>query len=559
MGRKAIADQTLKEARKLSYVPDSDSRRNTSDTVDATACVTYTRVSTSGQAEDGVSLEMQKTRMEAYACSKGWQVVRNYEDGGVSGSKMNRPALDELMKDAAAGQFKSVLVYKLDRLSRSVADYYALSAQLQRHEVGLVSITQDFDTTTAAGRMMQNILVGFAAFERDLIVERTTDAEARMKEQGTLVCGRAPFGFRHVDKQLRYNQETLDVARDILKRATSGEPEREIARSLGLTRDQIRSVLHNSLFAGKIAYGRRGKNGTRVPYGKWQYVDYVGIDPILSFDAWLQLQQELGIRSDRSEGHTLPFFGRLLYCTKCGHLLSAHGNAKRKKTKYACQSSGQAQKACGTQLWEHYLTPVVLKKLSEELRGLSPRFDGKERLAALDARTLKCDRDITVLEARLANPDMSVEKVRQRIGELRELKRTTLQERAVVDMERAQLDEVRAILADFEPFFAKLDRKSQLEVMRRFVKRIDLGVTNIVIHWRFSETDCTVGRLEVSPEARKKGHGGRVVEIGGIDNLGVQLDASYGLLLNLLPNLPADGERQPSKQRKARRGKRVRA
>src|SRR5450756_1958600 len=82
---------------------------------------------------------------------------------------------------------------------------------------------------------------------------------------------------------------------------------------------------------------------------------------------------------------------------------------------------------------------------------------------------------------------------------------------------------------------------------------------NIVIHWRFSETDCMVGRVEVSPKARKRGVRGRVVEIGAIDNIGDQLDASYGLLLNLLPNLPANAERRPSKQRKARRGKRASA
>jgi hypothetical protein len=80
---------------------------------------------------------------------------------------------------------------------------------------------------------------------------------------------------------------------------------------------------------------------------------------------------------------------------------------------------------------------------------------------------------------------------------------------------------------------------------------------NIIIHWRFSENECQVPRLEVSPRTRKTGVRGRVVEIGAIDNLGGQLDAAYGLLLNLLPNLPAAAERQPSKQRKARRGKRA--
>ena len=126
-------------------------------------------------------------------------------------------------------------------------------------------------------------------------------------------------------------------------------------------------------------------------------------------------------------------------------------------------------------------------------------------------------------------------------------------QRASVDEERARLDEVKGVLADFEPFFHSLDRQGQLEVIRKFVKRIDLGVTNIVIHWRFSENECELTRSEVSPRARKKGHGGRVVEIGAIDNIGVQLDASYGLLVNLLPNHPSDAERRPSKQRKAGR------
>src|SRR5450756_734602 len=80
---------------------------------------------------------------------------------------------------------------------------------------------------------------------------------------------------------------------------------------------------------------------------------------------------------------------------------------------------------------------------------------------------------------------------------------------------------------------------------------------NIVIHWRFSENECQVPRLEVSPRTRKTGVRGRVVEIGAIDKLGGQLDASYGLLLNLLPNLPADAERQPSKHRKSLRGRRA--
>ena len=107
--------------------------------------------------------------------------------------------------------------------------------------------------------------------------------------------------------------------------------------------------------------------------------------------------------------------------------------------------------------------------------------------------------------------------MKQRLAELHELKSRILQECATVDVQRAQLDEIRGILADFEPFLERLVRRNQFQVMRRFIRRIDLGVTNIVIHWRFSDTDCTVGRLEVSPKEKKKGGGDRVVEIGGLE------------------------------------------
>ena len=485
-----------------------------SEETDARKCAIYTRVSTSEQATEGVSLEMQKSRLEAYALSRGWSVFQHYEDGGLSGATTNRPALNRMMTDATIGQFAVVLVYKIDRLSRKPADLFALCDKLATHDVGFISITQPFDTTTAAGKMMLGMLGVVAGFERDLIIERTSDAEARMKERGTLVCGPAPFGFRHQDKKLLYDEETLPVAKEILRRAISGEPERELARSLGLTRDQIRSVLHNPLFAGKIAYKKRGKKGTRVPYSKWMYVDYIGIEPILDFDDWLRLQQELGLRSDRSEGLTLPLFGRMIYCTKCKHLLSAHGSSKRNKTKYACQSAGNGQKACGAQLLEHNLLPVFLSKLSQELHHFVPKFDGADRLTETDRKITKYDRDITQLEGRLAIPEVSVEKVRDRIAVLRTLKHEALQERAEIEEEKTQLEEVTNVLANFEPFFHSLDRKSQLEIIHRFAKRIDLEVTNIVIHWRFSENECQVPRLEVSPRTRKTGVRGRVVEIG---------------------------------------------
>jgi hypothetical protein len=111
------------------------------------------------------------------------------------------------------------------------------------------------------------------------------------------------------------------------------------------------------------------------------------------------------------------------------------------------------------------------------------------------------------------------------------LKHEALQERAEIEEEKTQLEEVTNVLANFEPFFHSLDRKSQLEIIHRFAKRIDLEVTNIVIHWRFSKNECQVPRLEVSPRTRKTGVRGRVVEIGANRQ---SCDPSITLLLKLV-------------------------
>jgi hypothetical protein len=213
----------------------------------------------------------------------------------------------------------------------------------------------------------------------------------------------------------------------------------------------------------------------------------------------------------------LPLFGRLIQCGTCQHLLSAHGNAHNGKTKYACQSAGEKQAACGTQVWEHYLLPAVLKELSKMLKGYHPGFDGATRIAEVDARLARIDKDIRVLESRFAVPDASVEAIQTRIAELREARHQTLQERVVLDEQQERLQSVQNALDDFGKFFGLLDRKSQLEAMQRFVKRIDLGVTDIVIHWWFSAEVSTLPRTEVSPRRGRKGLSGRVVEIGGLE------------------------------------------
>src|SRR5690606_34490133 len=134
------------------------------------ACI-YKRVSTSAQV-DGISLQLQEERLRAYAMAHGWEIVAVYEDAGLSGGSTDRPAYQRMMNDAKRRAFDIILVYKLDRLTRSVRDFHELANHLESYGVSLVSVTQNIDTSSPTGRLLRNILVDFANFERELIAER---------------------------------------------------------------------------------------------------------------------------------------------------------------------------------------------------------------------------------------------------------------------------------------------------------------------------------------------------------------------------------------------------
>jgi DNA invertase Pin-like site-specific DNA recombinase len=154
-------------------------------------CAIYTRVSTDEQTvRDYNSLHAQRDACEAYVASQrteGWVLVEHhYDDGGFSGGTLDRPALRRLLADVEAGRVDVVVVYKIDRLSRSLSDFVKLVETFDRHDVTFVSVTQSFNTTTSMGRLTLNILLSFAQFEREVIGERIRDKFVASRAR---VCG----------------------------------------------------------------------------------------------------------------------------------------------------------------------------------------------------------------------------------------------------------------------------------------------------------------------------------------------------------------------------------
>ena len=170
-------------------------------------CAIYTRVSTDqGLEQDFNSLDAQREASEAYIKSQaheGWRLVRDrYDDGGFSGGSMDRPALQKLLIDVQARRIDVIVVYKVDRLTRSLADFAKLVETFDAHGVSFVSVTQSFNTTTSMGRLTLNVLLSFAQFEREVTGERIRDKIAASKKKGMWMGGVVPLGYRVEDRAL---------------------------------------------------------------------------------------------------------------------------------------------------------------------------------------------------------------------------------------------------------------------------------------------------------------------------------------------------------------------
>src|SRR2546426_10033247 len=186
-------------------------------------CAIYTRKSSEHNLDLAFSsLDAQREACEAYIRSQaheGWRLIPGrYDDGAFSGASLDRPALQQLLADVRAGTIDIVLVYKVDRLTRSLADFAKLIELFDAHGVSFVSVTQSFNTSSSMGRLTLNVLLSFAQFERELIGERLRDKIAASKRKGIWVGGPVPLGYAAVDKKILVVEAEAAAVRTIFAR-----------------------------------------------------------------------------------------------------------------------------------------------------------------------------------------------------------------------------------------------------------------------------------------------------------------------------------------------------
>src|ERR1700674_775918 len=320
-------------------------------------CAIYTRVSTEyGLEEDFNSLDNQREASEAYIKSQaheGWRLIRDrYDDGGFSGGSMDRPALAKLLDDVRARRVDVIVVYKVDRLTRSLADFAKLVELFDEHDVSFLSVTQSFNTTTSMGRLTLDMLLSFAQFEREITGERIRDKVAASKKKGIWMGGAVPLGYRVENRSLHVVEDQADFVRDLFRRylevgsvvrlkvVLDAENVRLPIRTVGtgratggglISRGHIYHILSNPIYAGRLRHRGQVHEGVHAA--------------IVEDDVWNRVQQRLAGQTQKRKApseDTPSFLPGKLFDDR-GHRM------------------GPSHAAKGGRRWRYYISRAVLK------------------------------------------------------------------------------------------------------------------------------------------------------------------------------------------------------
>ncbi|MFA5337652.1 MAG: recombinase family protein, partial [Candidatus Omnitrophota bacterium] len=325
-------------------------------------CAAYCRKSVEERAEETFgSIENQHEAILSFIAShkhEGWTAINErYDDNGFTGSNTNRPSLQKLINDIKEGKVNMVVVYKLDRLSRSLVDFVQILKFFAEHDVAFASITQPIDTSTSTGKLMLHILSSFAEFERELISERTRDKMGAARKRGQWLGGRPPLGYDIAKdkKELVVNQEDAGLIREIFALYLKGNSLLKVAQIInekgyrtkqatakngkvfggikfGIT--HIQSIITNVLYLGKVCYAGQIYDGQQ--------------EAIIDEETFKKAQERLKEnRVERRATKNIECTGLLthiLHCKTCGNFMFHTYTLKHKTHKYRYYVCSNAQK-----------------------------------------------------------------------------------------------------------------------------------------------------------------------------------------------------------------------
>jgi DNA invertase Pin-like site-specific DNA recombinase len=417
-------------------------------------CAVYTRKSSEeGLEQEFNSLDAQRDACEAYILSQrpeGWILVPDrYDDGGVSGGTLERPALKRLMADIERGLVDVVVVYKIDRLSRSLLDFARLVEVFDGNSVTFVSVTQAFSTTTSMGRLTLNVLLSFAQFEREVIGERIRDKFAASRARGLWMGGHPPFGYEVADRKLIVSEADATAVRAIFERFVTLGSATKLVRELadrGIRNRAGRPIDKGFLYrmlGNRVYLGEAVHKGRSFP-GEHQ--------PMIAQDLWDRVHDILvespRKRAARSRAQTPALLKGLIFGPTGAAMSPTHTRRKGR-------------------LYRYYVSQDVLKRGEASCPV--------RRVAAGEIEAAVVDQLRRVLTA----PEIIV----------RTWKAARAQDRSITE------DEVRDALFSFDPIWDALFPAEQSRIVQLLVDRVDVGVDGLDIHIRTEGLTGLVGEL----------------------------------------------------------------
>ena len=444
----------------------------------------YIRVSTDAQCEEGYSVDAQKEMLEAYCRSKGWKTYEFYIDGGFTGSNIDRPAMQRMIEEVKGGQISAVVVYKLDRLSRSQKDtLYLIEDVFNPAGADFTSLNENLDTATPMGRAMLGIMSAFAQLERETIRERTRmGMKERVKEGLWMGGGRTPFGYDYDRTRgiLVPNQEA-DTVRRIYDLYLMGYSAARIAEMVGLKHDkQVRDILVRRSNIGLIQY-----NG----------VEYQGKhEPIIRREVFEKAMRMMQDRSNRRLLTSDRLLSGLVYCGRCGARMRYQKWGKKgyKLSCYSQQSSKQYlihDPDCDNpKPWADEVEEAVVQEFLGRTLERSEAEENTESVSAVDLikeHLAQARKKLARLYSLYSEQDddvllESIERQRKSIADIQaRLEREQAMEESAGQRMRAQ-EEIRQ-LAQAWPHMTVDEQRS---VLREAIERVEIDGSRIDISYR---------------------------------------------------------------------------
>lgn len=332
---------------------------NEQNVLDMRSVAIYCRVSTDEQAREGLSLNEQQHRLEAYCAAMGWKGdIRLFIDDGYSAKDLNRPQLTHLLESVRNNEISKIIVTKLDRLSRRLLNLLELIDEFQTHTVSFISISESFDTNTPSGRLTLQVLGAVAEFERERIRERVVDNMFHAANQGKWLTS-APYGYKLIEKKLEVHPEQAKVVKRIFKLYLQEHMGfLTIARTLneeGIPSPSgkewwnrtIKLILTNPVYKGTTVWNRRSGSIEKRPekdLEEWVIQEKTH-EAIIPQETWDKVQESISQKSlpSRAQSSTHLLSG-LLKCPKCGSGMSVSTSGSRKNPYKAYRCSAHKNK-----------------------------------------------------------------------------------------------------------------------------------------------------------------------------------------------------------------------